>query len=486
MSSPIRLAGLSSGLDTEALVSALTSNYKTKVQKYEKAKTKSEWKTDKWKNLNTKVYSLYTKASSMRFSSAYSAMKATSSDTTKAKVSATSGAPVGSHSLSVDSLAKAGSVTGAQISAKANSTLADLGFTGGSTTIDVNGTSITVDSSTTMSSLASKLSSAGVQANYDENNGRMYINSKTSGVNSSIKLSASDDAGKGLLSKLGLTKESGATFIDGQDSKITLDGVDYTGTSNSFSVNGLTIEALGVTSSDLSVTTATDTQALYDTVKNFLSEYNDVINELATAYYADSAKGYEPLTDDEKATMSDKQVEEWEDKIKTSLLRSDSTLGGIIDTMTSAMSSNYSINGKNYSLSSFGIGTLGVLGAGKKEQYALHINGDADDSSTSGAKDKLMTALTTDPDTVLDFMKELSSKLYNNLDGKMKMTSLRSAYMIYNDKQMTKEQSDYTALIKEWNSRLTDAEDAYYKKFTSMESTLSKLNSNSSSLSGMF
>ena len=53
MSSPIRLAGLSSGLDTEALVSALTSNYKTKVQKYEKAKTKSEWKTDKWKNLNT-------------------------------------------------------------------------------------------------------------------------------------------------------------------------------------------------------------------------------------------------------------------------------------------------------------------------------------------------------------------------------------------------------------------------------------------------
>jgi flagellar hook-associated protein 2 len=83
-------------------------------------------------------------------------------------------------------------------------------------------------------------------------------------------------------------------------------------------------------------------------------------------------------------------------------------------------------------------------------------------------------------------MKELSSKLYNNLDGKMKMTSLRSAYTIYNDKQMTKEQSDYTALIKEWNSRLTDAEDAYYKKFASMESTLSKLNSNSSSLSGMF
>lgn len=38
-------------------------------------------------------------------------------------------------------------------------------------------------------------------------------------------------------------------------------------------------------------------------------------------YNADSAGSYEPLTDDEKDQMSDKEIEKWETKIKDSLLR---------------------------------------------------------------------------------------------------------------------------------------------------------------------
>lgn len=51
-----------------------------------------------------------------------------------------------------------------------------------------------------------------------------------------------------------------------------------------------------------------------------------MINAMDSAYNADSSKGYEPLTDDEKEAMSDKEVEKWEQKIKDSLLRRDSTL----------------------------------------------------------------------------------------------------------------------------------------------------------------
>jgi flagellar biosynthetic protein FliS len=43
------------------------------------------------------------------------------------------------------------------------------------------------------------------------------------------------------------------------------------------------------------------------------------------AYNADSSKGYEPLTDDEKSAMTDDEVEKWETKIKDSLLRKDDT-----------------------------------------------------------------------------------------------------------------------------------------------------------------
>ena len=46
---PIRLSGLASGLDTEAIVGALVSAYSYKKDKYVKAQTKLSWKQDAWK-----------------------------------------------------------------------------------------------------------------------------------------------------------------------------------------------------------------------------------------------------------------------------------------------------------------------------------------------------------------------------------------------------------------------------------------------------
>lgn len=110
--------------------------------------------------------------------------------------------------------------------------------------------------------------------------------------------------------------------VAGQDSEIELNGVKYTGDSNSYSINGLTIEALAETGDNaISITTSTDTQGVYDKVKDFLTEYNNIINEMTKLYNADSAGSYEPLTDDEKDQMSDKEIEKWETKIKDSLLR---------------------------------------------------------------------------------------------------------------------------------------------------------------------
>ena len=78
---------------------------------------------------------------------------------------------------------------------------------------------------------------------------------------------------------------------------------------------------------------------------------------MKTLYNAESAKGYEPLTSAQKKEMSDDDVKLWEDKIKNSLLRNDSTLGGIMSSMRSAMMSQVTYEGKSYSLASFGIMT---------------------------------------------------------------------------------------------------------------------------------
>ena len=279
----------------------------------------------------------------------------------------------------------------------------------------------------------------------------------------------------------------GASRVDAQDAKITLNNADFTSSSNVFNINGLTIKATAKTADGetLSINTDTDTQGIYDKIKDFLTDYNSIINELTSLYNADSAKGYEPLTDDEKESMSDKEVEKWETKIKDSILRNDSTVGGVMNAMTTAMMKSYTINGKSYSLSSFGIHTQGYLNAAKNEQYAYHIDGDEDDTITSGNTDKLMDMINNNPEDLEEFMKQLTSGLYSALDSKMKSTTMSSAYTIYNDKQMTREYNNYTKEIKEWETKISDLEDRYYKQFSTMETQLAKMQSTTSSLTSM-
>jgi flagellar hook-associated protein 2 len=824
----IRISGLSSGLDTESLVSELVSAYSVKKNNYVKAQTKLSWKQDAWKALNKKVYSLYSNISSLRYSSAYSLKKTSVSDSTKATVSASSNAINGTQSLKVKSLATAGYLTGGQLKTR------DDSKAGGSTklsnltgngqglagdeigTISVNGREINLSGSDSVSNVVNKLKDAGVNASYDSTNNRIFVSSKDSGTANEFTLTASDENGAKALQSLGLMTNSnsatsaynkilskygtksedtgaytgvdkakirddiingdlgpgsfnnadyaqklrkyqyaktlsdsgseaankitddymayrtadsntkaaetagfnlgiynglkdlsktelenryfdkdgnwvgverdeegkitsiggisvddtdaiekagykisgdgkdlegiykknpdgtfdktewtvyqtgtkkkedqidaltgvyggdedsayaklqddintmgeftknydvetlktlydesgspltgmdairddaltavtdkyaekvqaaldaingtgvyanseGAVRVNAEDAEIELNGATFKGASNTFNINGLTINAIAKTGDEaISITTNTDSQAIYDKVKDFLSQYNDLMNEMSRLYNAASAKGYEPLTTEEKAALTDTQVEEWEDKVKSALLRRDNTLDSLLGSMSSSMQNTYmmgynangtyitlnaqsdgrykgndgqlytlkqkdngvytflasdgktEISAKNYSFATFGIRTLGILNAEANEQYAYHIDGDADDSSSNGNADKLMAAINKDPDSVIGFLKNASSSLYNAINKKMTSTSMRSAYTVYNDKQMGKEYSDYNTTIKKWEDKVAKIEDSYYKKFAAMEKALTTLQGNQSSLSGLF
>ena len=565
----MRVSGINSGLDTDSIVQELVSAYNTKTEKYQKEQTKLSWKQEIWKGLNTKVYSLYNNVGKLRFSSAYSTKKTTSSDTTKATVSASSNAVNGTQKLHVLATAQSGYLTGGKLSlreevtdadgttklqdvkgaVKAETKLSELGFTGDEASLNINTTdeegnavtktvSLTKDS--TIQDVVNALKDNGLNASFDANNGRIFVSSKNTGKAAdfslssattklvekkdadgnvikdsngktemeSVALSAEEQAAsKKLIGLLGLDTDSSniygnkAAKIDGRDAVIALNGVKYTNTTNDFAINGLNISVNGVTddvadpdSTDLSslndstaitINTATDSQGIYDTVKDFLTEYNNIINEITKLYNADSAGSYEPLTDDEKDKMSDTEIEKWETKIKDSLLRRDSSLSSVMNAMMTSMSQPIEINGKSYSLSSFGIQTLGFLNAAENEQNAYHIDGDEDDENTSGNQDKLMAAITSDPDTVIEFMKQLSTNLYKSIDDQMQSNDLRSRYKIYNDKEMDKQYTNLTKTIKEWESKVSDKEDYYYKQFSNMETALAKLQSQTSSISSM-
>lgn len=491
----IRITGMNSGLDTDSIVSELVSAYRAKGDKYTKAQTKLSWTQNVWKSLNTKIFNFYKSLDSFRFGGTAS-KKTTVSDSTKATVTASNSAVSGTQTLEINSLAKGGYLTGAELKKAdaskegklaAGSTLSELGITANGK-IKIEGSEgtkeIEVSADMKISDFVKQVneSGTGVKASFDADNQRFFISSEKTGKANDFKISEADDNGTSALAKLGI---SNGTKVDAADAEITLNDVKYTSSSNTFKINGLTIQAQAVTDGEVTITTDTDVQGMYDKIKNFLSDYNALMTEMASLYNADSSKGYEPLTSDEKESMSDTEINEWEKKIKDSLLRRDSTLGGIMSAMSTAMSSTVNVNGTNYSLSNLGIKTLGYFASGKNEKNLYHIDGDADDENTSNNADKLMEMLTSDPEAVVEIIKGVTSNLYKNLDSKMKSTSLRSAYTVYNDKEMAKSYSDYTTTIKEWNKKVESIEDSYYKKFSAMETALAKLQSQMSSFTSM-
>ncbi|MCM1258750.1 MAG: flagellar filament capping protein FliD [Roseburia sp.] len=660
---PIRITGMNSGLDTEALVSELVSAYRKKSEKYVKSQKKLSWKQEAWKDLNSKISSFYGSLSGLKFSNSYSMKKATISDSTKATVTAGNGAVAGSYSLRVNKVASAGYLTGAKLDDKVteNSTLAGLGYSGSNGTIEITvggeTKKISVSSKMKVSEFVKELNNVGLKASFDSANHRMYVAASKTGKDNDFTMVGTNAGGVDVLTKLGInvggeadtteyrkwaniarnsngeayitgykdgkpitngvydaeatkkhiieqgnqyssflstetTKKAqleyakarqtlasnpsdanaqqvvndyetlmgatsdevtavddaitngtldtlissidaeitqaqrdisryapikdietgadvdeylanittaagildgstaiktsaGAVRIAGSDAEIELNGAVYTSDSNDITVNGVTVSALAKTSEPVIVTVTNDAQGMYDKVKKFLKEYNELINEITSLYNAESSKGYEPLTTEEKDALSDSEIEEWEKKIKDSLLRRDSTLESIKSTMVNKMFQSFEINGKKYSLSSFGISTLGILSAKDNEENAFHIDGDSEDSAVSGKTDKLLAMCQQQPEVLAEFMQKLAGGLYDELNSRMSSSTLSSYGVVYNDKEMAREYSDYTKTISKWEKKLEDIEESYYKKFAAMESALATLQAQQSSLASM-
>ncbi len=495
MSDLMRLSGLSSGMDTESIVSALVSAKKVKVDEAKQAQTKLEWTQDAWKDMNSKIYGLYSgKLSGMRFSNTYN-KKTTKTSNSALSVVSGEGAVNGAYTAKIKSLAKAGYLTGAEISTKnggkvtGDTKLADLGITVGSTIgIQYKGktTQIEIGADMTMNQFVSKLQAVGVNASFDEGNQRLFVSAKETGAANDFLFVDSGSNTTDTLNKLGLTASSGSTRIKGSDAELELNGATFKSSTNTFTINGSTYTVNRVVDEEISITTENDTSGIYDMIKGFFADYNEVMNSMLGAYNAASSKGYEPLTDEQKEVMTEQQIEDWETKIKDSLLRKDSTLSSVMTAMRSALNEGIEIDGKTYYLSDFGIGTGNYFEVEANEKYAIHIDGNADDSYSAGKADKLKAAIASDPELVTKFFTQLSAKLYDNMTEKMGTSEYSSMYKVYNDKKMKTDYDKYTKDIKNLEKKLSEAEDRYYKKFTAMEKALSKLNSGANAISGLF
>lgn len=332
----------------------------------------------------------------------------------------------------------------------------------------------------------------------DEKNKRIteldtyYINEDGTAGTKTVEEATDDIEGKitkaqDVLANYDSLAGSKAFKIDGEDAEITLNGAPFKSSSNTFDINGLTITCKGETAvgEKITLTTENDVSGIYDMVKNFIKEYSSLINEMDKLYNAESSKGYDPLTDEEKDSMSEKEVEKWEEKIKDSLLRRDSTLNTVSSAMKEIMAGGYTVNGKTLYLSDFGIETLGYFNAADNEKNAYHINGDEDEETLKTKDNTLKEMITKDPNTVVDFFTQLSKTLYAKMDDLMARSDYSSMNTVYDDKKMKEDYDSYSSKIKEAEAKLTDYEDKWYKKFSAMETALAKMQSNSSAVASL-
>ncbi len=492
MSNGIKISGLNSGLDTESIVQALVSAKSTKLETAKLAQKKLSWKQDAWKTLNTKVNKFFNGTmSKMKYGDAY--LQKTTSVSSGSVASVVTGATAvnGTQKLYVDQLAQTAYLTGSDLggSYTSDTLLSDLKDSLGdpasgtiSVTIDGTVTELALDSNSTIGDFVSKLQELGLNANFDEGNQRFFISSKETGAANDFTISSTGN----MMDALGLdTSAVDATKIDAKDAVIRLNGVEFTADTNTFTINGLTITALEESTEEVTLSTANDTSGIYDMIKEFVSGYSELINEMDALYGADSAAKYNMLTDEQKDSMSEDEIAEWDEKIKSALLKSDDVLGTFSGIMKSVTMQPLEIGGESLYLSDFGIGTISYFDSEEFEKNALHIDGNDDDDYTSGNTDKLSALIASDPEKVTSFFTEFTRSLYSQMNSAMARTELSSSFTVYNDLQMQSEYSDYTSKIAEYEIELADYEDKYYAKFSAMEVALAKLQSNTDAVTSL-
>ena len=374
---------------------------------------------------------------------------------------------------------------------------------------------ITIDADTTMTQLAEKLSGAGINATFDSAQGRFFLSSKAAGEDHVFELSEGDnDKSVGVLEKLKLNvdydalpvdtseenkdwDESKPSYVRGTSAEILYNGAYIKSNSNEMSVNGLTITVKDITTEAVNITVNNDNQAVYESVKKFVNDYNELLKEMYGKYSADSAKGYEPLTDEQKEEMSEKEIENWEKKIKDSLLRRDETLNSLMTSMRNTMMKSVEVTLKDGTKTKLSLASVGIVTGNYTERGLLHINGDEDDSLYSSNENKLKEWIENDPEALMQLFagvqnettgqqEGIGNTLYNDFNTKMRSSTLSSALTFYNDKYMDKQMKSYKEKIDEMEAKIKDLEDSYYKKFAAMETALSKVNTQSSYLTNMF
>lgn len=506
----MRLSGLASGMDTETMIKDLMKAERLPLDKLTQKKTYLEWQLDDYRTVNRQLNDF----STMMFDGVMKQSTFIQKNTSTSNPDALSVRNISSvsnftGSISIQQLAEQATmrsrkpVGGSTTPIDVNAKLTSLGNTtqtikiraikeDGTLQTDAEMFSYTFDpTKTSMQDVLNEINkSSNIAAFYDSFTNKISITAKHSGNNASgneIELTGTSET---FLKFAGFEKADGTTIntnwdaamvgfgTEGKNSKFTYNGLVTERSSNTFNINGVEFNLKQVTTGPVTFSSTTDTDKILESVVKFVDEYNKLIEDLNAQVREPKYRDYQPLTDEQKNAMEEKQIEMWEEKAKSGTLRNDSIISGMLNEM------RFELQG------SVAGSSLAEIGIKPSSNYRDHGKLVIDEA-------KLREVINSDPNKIYEMFaadgetqaeKGFARRIRETVDESRKEISARAGSAGSTNATFTlgRNLESMNEQISRFEDRLRMVEDRYWRQFTAMETAIQRANMQSAQLMSAF
>lgn len=475
--------GLLSGIDSAQLVDAMTARQKIPIQAQEIKQHELRLKKEEYQSINAAVFSVEDSLMQLSLNSTFNKKTAKLGTENVLKVTATTDAQPASYEIAVTQLAKAHKVASdRQDDVSASVAEAE-------STISINGTSLIVGEGTTLSKLRDAINgiSSTTKVTADLIDNRLVLEGTETGSDKSMALS--DETGT-LLTDLGIVVGGPNELQVAQNAEFSVDGLPVSRSTNSFDdvVSELKIELLGTGTSSVEVDFDTDNTRTK--VEDFVEKFNSAIELIYNKINAEKDYSLKGLNRDELESLSPEEIEERENSLRDQILSGDSLLQGLYGKLRSMSYSLVDTTGAFSGLNEIGIGT-GKVGSNKDQtkigRLVIH-----DEAKFTEALEKNMESVrllfnaekTTDEDSDkkigLAERFKLDLRQYTEFNGILTRKAGRADAL--SASLLDLEISNIEADILFKNRNLIKYQETLLQQFTNMETSLAKLQEQSSAL----
>lgn len=337
-------------------------------------------------------------------------------------------------------------------------------------------------------------SEAGVSVSYSKLTNEFVFTAKSTGAAEKI------DIGEGLGQAL---FGDSSNYEKGTDAifTATVNGkqMEYTRSSNTADLDGMTVTFEGTFNvdgteegADVSFTTKTDTDTVFDAIKSMVDDYNAMVTEIKKAYsdmplQQSNGSRYEPLTSEDEEGMTESEIEAYEEKAKTGILFMDRDLSSLYSALRDAVVSSGADGsylrsiGINTSYED-GLTTISLDEKALREALETDLDGVANAFNKSkengAATDGLMTKIQEVTDRYAATTGAVKGILIEKAGSKYAPTAALDNTILNQMEELDKQ-------IATWQSKMSDKVDYYTNKFTQLEMLINQMNSQSSALAGL-